>query len=95
MTIRPDEVLPDRLIAAGLPMGDVASWLSSPPRTTTGGLPIDSNDFASFWRRSAGLLARLPAKPRRNPAEHAAAEMIKQHAREARLRFLQAHVEAL
>ncbi len=63
--------------------------------------PRDTGDFAGdcarysrFWEQSAALLARLPAKPARNAEQAEAAERIKQAAREARARFLSAHVEA-
>jgi thioesterase DpgC len=64
--------------------------------------PRDTADFAGdcarysrFWESGAALLARLPAKPARNAEQAQAAEQIKQAAREARGRFLSAHVEGV
>jgi hypothetical protein len=84
----------DHLTAAGLAADDVKQWAAAHPRIT-GVLAEDGHALSNFCRRCAGLLARLPAKPRRDLAEEAAAELIKQHARQARVRFMQAHAEAL
>jgi enoyl-CoA hydratase/carnithine racemase len=91
MTTPPDSSLAC-LTAAGLAAGDVKAWLQP---STTGDFAGDSRIFSAFWHHSAGLLARLPARPQRNAAEQAAAELIKQQARQARVRFMQAHGEAL
>lgn len=84
----------DRLTAVGLAAADIKAWANAQPRTTAAWAE-DCSVFSNFWHRSAGLLARLPAKPRRDAAEQAAAELIKQQARQARLRFMQVHGEAL
>ncbi len=64
--------------------------------------PQDTGDFAGdctrysrFWESNAVLLARLPAKPARSVEQAQTAEQIKQAARDARARFLSAHVEAV
>jgi thioesterase DpgC len=82
------------LSGAGLPAEDVAAWIGSRPRDI-GTFAQDSSAHSDFWRRAAQLLARLPPKGRRNTAEHAAAEAIKQDSRAARMRFLRAHGDAL
>jgi enoyl-CoA hydratase/carnithine racemase len=84
----------DHLTAAGLAADDVKQWAAAQPRITDV-LAEDGHALSNFCRRCAGLLARLPAKPRRDLAEEAAAELIKQQARDARVRFMQAHAEAL
>ncbi len=82
------------LRAAGLDSDAAAAWFAAQPQ---GAREIDEDCrvFSEFWRQSAGLIARLPNKTRRNEAERAAAELIDQHARQARVRFLATHVKAL
>jgi thioesterase DpgC len=43
----------------------------------------------------ARLFGRLPQKPRRSASEHAAAEFIQERARDARVRFLRRHADAV
>src|SRR5262249_60537966 len=57
--------------------------------------PADREKFSEYWRTSARLLRRLPLKPRRNASEHAAAQAIQDAARNARVRFLRRHVDAV
>jgi thioesterase DpgC len=71
-----------------------ASPREEPPRDT-GDFTGDCARYSRFWESSAALLARLPAKPVRNADEAQAAEQLKQAARDARSRFLSAHVEAV
>src|SRR5207244_13197739 len=75
------------------------TFTEAPPREEP---PRDTGDFAGdcarysrFWESSAARLARLPAKPARNADEAQVAERIKQAARDARARFLSAHVEGV
>src|SRR5207245_3680313 len=72
----------------------VGSAREEPPRDT-GDFTGDCVRYSRFWESSAALLARLPAKPARNAEQAQAAERIKQAARDARGRFLSAHVEAV
>jgi thioesterase DpgC len=65
-------------------------------------VPADTADFAGdcirysrFWKTSAQMLARLPAKPERNGEQAQAAEQIKRVARDARQDFLRAHAAAV
>lgn len=65
-------------------------------------VPADTADFAGdcirysrFWKTSAQMLARLPAKPQRDASQLEAAEQIKRVARESRLAFLDAHAVAV
>ena len=82
------------LAAAGLPAGEVKAWLQAEPGETTD-FPADREKFSGYWRTSARLLGRLPLKPRRNANEHAAAHAIQDAARNARVRFLRRHVDAV
>ena len=64
------------------------------PRAS-GDFAVDCTLFSEFWKAGAALLARLPARPMRDAAETQAAERIQREAREARSRFLAAHVESV
>jgi thioesterase DpgC len=68
----------------------VKGWARTAPARTTE-LATDKAGFGHFWQRSTELLARLPAKPRRNAGEAAAAAEIFALARESRARFMRAH----
>ena len=48
-----------------------------------------------FWRDGAGLLAKLPKKPKRNPAQQAAATALLSRMRESREDFLSHHADAI
>src|SRR5215467_8651766 len=82
------------LAAAGLPAGEVKAWLQAEPGETTD-FPADRERFSEYWRTSARLLGRLSPKARRNASEHAAAHAIQDAARNARVRFLRRHVDAV
>jgi (3,5-dihydroxyphenyl)acetyl-CoA 1,2-dioxygenase len=82
------------LRAAGLGSDDVAAWARAWPHVSAA-FAEDTPAFAEFWNRSAGLIARLPDKSRRNAAERAAAELIGQQARQARTAFMAAHAGEL
>ena len=79
---------------AGIGNDAVAAWHAAAPRDA-GDFAGDCARYSRFWDSSAALLARLPAKPARDAKQAEAAERIKQVAREARTRFLRAHVEAV
>jgi len=72
----------------------VKGWARTAPARTTE-LSADKASFGHFWQRSGELLARLPARPRRNPEEAAAAAEILALARESRTRFLRAHARGI
>jgi len=72
----------------------VKGWARSAPARTTE-LSADKASFGHFWQRSGELLARLPARPRRNAEEAAAAAEILALARESRTRFLRAHARGI
>jgi thioesterase DpgC len=84
----------ESLQRAGIGNDAVAAWLAATPRDT-GDFAGDSGRYSRFWESSTALLARLPAKPARDAQQAEAAGRIKQVAREARTRFLRAHVEAV
>ena len=72
----------------------VKGWARSAPQRTTE-LSSDKAGFGHFWLRSGELLARLPAKPKRNADEAAAATEILALARDARTRFMRAHARGV
>jgi len=72
----------------------VKGWARSAPARTTE-LSADKAGFGHFWQRSGELLARLPARPRRNAEEGAAAAEILARARDSRTLFLRAHARGI
>lgn len=72
----------------------VKAWARTAPVRTTE-LSTDKASFGHFWQRSAELLARLPAKAKRNAEEAAAATEILLLARDSRTRFLRAHARGV
>jgi thioesterase DpgC len=72
----------------------VKGWARTAPARTTE-LSTDKAGFGHFWQRSTELLARLPAKPKRNADEAAAAAEILALARESRTRFMRAHARGV
>lgn len=66
------------------------SSIAEPPPVTD--RESDLRSFTQFWERTERLLKSLPAKPKRNPAEAAAADEIRSASRRSRERFLGAHV---
>src|SRR5579859_1695221 len=79
---------------AGLPATSVATWLAS-RRDLSGDYRMDATAGSRFWMSGADLLAMLPRKPTRSPAEAAAASAILGATRESRDRFLATHVETV
>ena len=82
------------LAAAGLPAGAVREWLQAEPGETTD-FPADRRKFSRYWEKASRLLAQLPPKPRRNEREHAAAALIQDRSRDARVCFLKRHGDAV
>jgi len=72
----------------------VKGWARTAPAKTTE-LSSDKASFGHFWTRSADLLARLPAKPKRNAEEAAAAAEVLALARESRTKFMRAHARGV
>jgi (3,5-dihydroxyphenyl)acetyl-CoA 1,2-dioxygenase len=73
---------------------DVRAWAAAAP-AACGDLEADAQATSAFLRDGAGLLARLPERPRRDAAEQAAAAAILGGLNDARERFLRVHAEAL
>lgn len=67
----------------------------SAPVAANGDFAADAAAFTAYWRSVDEQLARLPAKPARDPATHATAEALKQAARDARFVFLRRHAPTL
>jgi (3,5-dihydroxyphenyl)acetyl-CoA 1,2-dioxygenase len=82
------------LTAAGLPIDAAAEWNSIVPDGTTE-FSSDRRHYSDFWLKSARLIQRLPEAARRNEGERAAASVIVETARRARVGFLHGHVEAV
>jgi thioesterase DpgC len=89
-----DTATVDALAAAGFAAGEVRDWLQAEPGETTD-FPADRRTFSSYWQKSARLLGRLPLKARREAREQVAAGAIADRAREARVRFLRRHGDAV
>ncbi len=83
----------EALSRAGLPDEEVAAWRSC-DGVATGEHRRDVEKFTRQWRFGIELLARLPVKPARSPAQAAAAAAILERDRVARENFLAAHAEA-
>jgi thioesterase DpgC len=69
------------------------SLVSAP--VASGDFAADAASFSTHWRSVKEQLGRLPAKPKRDPGQHEAAESLKQAAREARFLFLRRHARTL
>src|SRR5262249_48621520 len=89
-----DATAVERLAAAGLPGAGVREWLQAGRGGTTD-FPADSRKISDFLAKLTGILGQLPAKPRRNEGEQAAAAVVAERAREARVRFLRRHGDAV
>ena len=83
-----------RLAAAGLPGDEVRRLLQEAPAATSD-FSNDCQKFSDYWGKSAHLLGRLPARLRRSEREQAAANLIADGARDARVRFLRRHGDAV
>src|SRR5450631_2443305 len=82
------------LSSVGLPTETVTSWLKDRPNVDNN-FELDAAAFLRFWRMSADLRTKLPAKPARNKAQAATSSFIFQAERQARERFLDVHVETV
>jgi thioesterase DpgC len=89
-----DAAAVERLAAAGLSGAGIREWLQAEPGETTD-FPADRRKFSSYWQKSSRLLGQLLPKPRRNEGEQAAAAVVVERAREARVRFLRRHGDAV
>jgi len=72
----------------------VKGWARTAPARTTE-LSTDKAGFGHFWQRAAELLARLPAKSKRDEGEAAAAAEVLALARDSRTRFMRAHARGV
>jgi (3,5-dihydroxyphenyl)acetyl-CoA 1,2-dioxygenase len=88
-----DEPLPFAVAAsADLPPPAVEDLARSVPKMRRDYV-ADHPRFVAFWQRCGELLKRLPAKPKRTPAEQTAAEALFAAARKWRERFLSMHAQ--
>jgi len=72
----------------------VASWSATRPEVTLH-FQLDADAHSKFWHAGYDLLAALPEKPKRNPAQNRAAETILRVGRESREAFLGRHAETV
>jgi thioesterase DpgC len=84
----------DILNTLGLASDAVSAWRKAVPKCTTS-YATDRHAHSDFWLQSARLLGRLPPPIRRPDRERAAAAIIVEAARKARMQFLRDHVEAV
>jgi len=84
----------ENLKAAGLAVEDVRAWLQAEPGEATD-FPTDRKSFSTYWRSSSRLLGQLPPPPHRGEGERIAAKAIQDRARDARVRFLRKHADAV
>ena len=94
MAVAEQGFLPEMFARAGLPQADVGAWLGRDD-SISGDFARDAANFSEQWRLGAALLARLPQKPRRSPAELTAATVIHERDRAARETFLGVHAAAI
>ena len=80
---------------AGLPPKAGAAWLKAQPRFT-GNFKRDAAAGTKFWRDGADLLAKLPKKPQRTPAQTTGRRNypVRSAAKRAK-RFLARHADAI
>jgi len=78
---------------AGLPPKAGAAWMKF--FTFRGNYKRDVATATKFWRDGAAFLAKLPKKPQRNTAQKLAADIIQDHGRQSRERFLSHHAGAI
>jgi len=90
----PKSALVEPLVAAGLAAGDAERWSKAQPRKSAA-FAADCRTFSTFWQASSRLLGRLPPPAQRKERERAAARVIQEAAREARVRFMRAHADAV
>ncbi len=76
---------------ASIPDSVAQAWSAAIP-LRTGDFASDSGPYTQFWQVCADLLAGLPDKPLRSASQDQAAQHINQTARQARIRFLDAHL---
>jgi len=79
---------------AGLPVKSAIAWQRAGFRVS-GNFKRDAAAGTKYWRVGAGLLAKLPNKPKRTAEQKLAAELILLNCRRAREDFLQRHAHAV
>jgi (3,5-dihydroxyphenyl)acetyl-CoA 1,2-dioxygenase len=79
---------------AGMDGKAIDAWRSAAPHDTRD-FAGDCARYSRFWEAGGALLAGLPAKARRAAAQSIAAEQIHRIGREARVRFLGAHIKTI
>jgi thioesterase DpgC len=90
--LRAPEFLAAELREAALSLEAIDEWFATEPREVSE-FGEDRRLFAVYWALGDGLIAKLPKKAERNPAEVKAAATIRGRARSSREKFLAAYVE--
>ena len=85
----------DVLRASGLAEDELAAWVAAAPPGPRGAFDADAGATSAFLQRGERLVASLPARPRRDERQRAAAEAIIAALHDAREAFLRAHAERL
>src|SRR5579864_3714866 len=88
------EPMTDILRAGGIPDAAIAAWHEAAPQAS-GVFTEDCRRFGVLWRLADELIAHLPKKPERSPAQAKAAETVFAAARAARERILRDHAQAV
>ena len=94
MNVPDDRQAAECLADAGLPADQVRGWLSEKIEPSAD-FSADAKKFSDYWTRSARLLAALAPKPKRGEREQTAATVLQERARDARVRFLRRHGDAV
>ncbi len=84
----------ETLTAAGLAADEANRWLKSAPGEGAN-FVADCGTFSNFWTQSSRLLGILPRPAARQDCERAASRVIQEAARNARVRFLRRHGDAV
>ncbi len=79
---------------AGLPANASTAWVKARPRVN-GAFKRDSAAGTKFWQHGAGLLEKLPKKPKRTPEQQLAADILLSEGRRTREEYLIRHAEAI
>ncbi len=82
------------LLGADLPEDEASAWLRQTPGEATD-FVTDRSKFSEFWQRAKRLAGRLPSKSSRSEREQRAAALLEKIARDARVRFLRRHGDAV
>jgi (3,5-dihydroxyphenyl)acetyl-CoA 1,2-dioxygenase len=84
----------EKIAAAGILDKDLKAWLKARPGERRR-YSSDRKSFSEFWRKSSALLELMPPAMRRQQSNASAAGIVRETARESRVRFLRQHVDTV